>query len=105
MLEIGEEIAVFLQAFLAGSMVFLVYCCIRIVRRLIKHNLFFVSVEDFLFWTGTGIYLFVEIYNTSDGSIRWFFVTGVMIGGMLTYGVTKLAGKLYQKIHEKMIDS
>lgn len=80
MLGIEEEISVFLQALLAGSTVLLVYYCIRVIRRLIRHNLFFVSVEDFFFWLGTGLYLFVEIYQTSDGNIRWFFVTGAAAG-------------------------
>ena len=70
----------FLQALLAGNIVLLVYTCIRVFRRLIKHDLFFVSLEDFFFWVWAGLYLFVKIYDTSDGSIRWFFTIGV--GGL-----------------------
>ena len=40
MLGIGDEISIFLQALLAGNIVLLVYTCIRVFRRLIKHDLF-----------------------------------------------------------------
>lgn len=101
MLGIEWEISVFLQAVLSGCIVFLIYCCIRIVRRLIRHNLLLVSIEDFLFWIGTGLYLFAEIYSTSDGSIRWYFVIGVAAGGLLAYGLTAIGKRLYKKIHKK----
>lgn len=104
MLGIKEEISVFLQALLAGGIVFWIYDCLRIARRLVKHNLFLISVEDFLFWIGTGVYLFIEIYHTSDGSIRWFFVIGVMGGVFLSYLMTAAAKQLYKKFHEKKID-
>lgn len=104
---IGEELSVFLQALLAGSSVLLAYSCIRIVRRLVKHNLFVVSVEDFFFWIATGLYLFLEMYETSDGSIRWFFVSGVAAGAGFSYGILRLAEKLRQTFaekHKKSID-
>lgn len=82
MLGIEEELSVFLQAMLAGNIVFLVYCCLRVFRRIIGHGLFLISVEDFFFWIWTGLYLFGKIYDTSDGSIRWFFVAGVFAGGV-----------------------
>lgn len=84
-LGIEKELSVFLQAVLAGNLVYLVYSAIRVVRRIIKHNLFFVSLEDLIFWIGTGIYLFAKIYQTSNGSIRWYFVIGVLVGGILTH--------------------
>lgn len=104
MLGIGEEISIFLQALLSGSMVFLTYCCIRIIRRLIRHSLFFISLEDMLFWMGSGLYLFVEIYQTSDGSIRWFFVIGAISGGMIACGLVKALKIMCEKFHKKMID-
>lgn len=84
-LGIEKELSVFLQAALAGNLVYLVYSVIRVLRRIIKHNLFFISLEDLIFWIGTGIYLFIKIYQTSNGSIRWYFVIGVLAGGILTH--------------------
>lgn len=105
MIGIEGELSIFLQAILCGCTVLLVYFSIRIMRRLIRHNLILISLEDFLFWIGTGLYLFVQMYHTSDGSIRWFFVVGVLTGGIGTYGtvrsVGKLCGRIYANRYEK----
>lgn len=93
MLEIGEEVSIVLQAFLSGNIVYLSYSAIRILRRLIRHSLFFVSLEDFLFWIGTGLYLFLEMFNTSDGSIRWYFVLGVVVGSLFAALLEKTSQK------------
>lgn len=94
-LGIEKELSVFLQAALAGNLIYLVYSAIRVVRRIIKHNLFFVSMEDLIFWIGTGIYLFIKIYQTSNGSIRWYFVIGVLAGGILTHFIICKIAKKY----------
>lgn len=84
MLGIGTEFGFFIHAALSGIIVTVVYTCIRIFRRLIRHNLIVIAIEDFLFWLGTAIYLFIQMYHTSDGSIRWFFVLGVAAGMIFT---------------------
>ena len=94
-LGIGKELSVFLQAVLAGNIIYLAYSVIRVVRRLWRHNLFFVSLEDLIFWIGTGIYLFVRIYQTSDGIIRWYFVIGVLLGGIVTHFIIFQISKKY----------
>lgn len=94
-LGVGKELSVFLQAVLAGNLIYLVYTVIRVVRRLVKHNLFFISLEDLIFWISTGIYLFVRIYQTSNGSIRWYFVIGVLLGGILTHLIISQIVKKY----------
>lgn len=101
-LGIEKELSVFLQAVLAGNLVYLVYCVLRIFRRIVKHNLFWVSLEDVLYWLGTGVYLFIQIYKTSSGTIRWYFVVGVLAGGMLThYIVQKIVKKYVAKFKKK----
>ena len=100
-LGIEKELSVFLQAILAGNIIYLVYSVIRVVRRLWKHNLFFVSLEDLIFWIGTGIYLFIRIYQTSDGIIRWYFVLGVLFGGIITHFIISQISKKYIAKREK----
>ena len=48
----------FLQALLAGNIVLLVYTCIRVFRRLIKHDLFFRFFRRF-FLLGMGRFVSV----------------------------------------------
>jgi len=101
-LGIEKELSVFLQAALAGNLVYLVYHAIRIVRRILKHNLFWVSLEDAFFWIATGFYLFLKIYETSNGTIRWYFVLGVLIGGIFThYIILKITKKHIDKTQKK----
>lgn len=80
---IHEEMMVFLIAVVSGAIVRLVYQCIRCFRRIVVHDLAAVSVEDMIFWLGSAVYMFVQIYHTSDGSIRWYFILGVALGVIL----------------------
>jgi uncharacterized membrane protein YraQ (UPF0718 family) len=98
---IEKELSTFLQAILAGNLVYLVYSMIRVFRRIVKHNLFFVSVEDLFFWIGTAIFLFIKIYQTSNRSVRWYFVIGVLIGGLLTHFLIYQIVKKYIAKREK----
>ena len=75
---IGEEANIFIQAVLSGFVVMGIYDMIRIFRRILPHNLTAVTLEDLFYWIGISLYLSVKIYLTSDGSIRWFFVTGLV---------------------------
>jgi len=75
----------FVQAVSSGIFVYWMYFCVRKLRRIIPHNLIAVSIEDGVFWLATSIYLFVQIYYTSNGSIRWHFVLGVVFGTVITW--------------------
>ena len=96
---IREEMIVFLVAAASGAIVRLAYQCIRCFRRIIEHKLLAVSVEDMIFWVCSAIYMFVQIYHTSDGSIRWYFVLGVVLGVILMSVFLNGAGKLLKKIY------
>ncbi len=50
------------------------------------------------YWIFAGIYLFTEIYRTCNGSIRWYFVVGVLLGAILTAAIIR---KFLKKIIAK----
>ena len=77
---IEAEGLVFVQSLITGMIVYDAYVCIRKFRRIISHNLFAIAVEDVLFWLGMSLFLTVQMYYASDGSIRWYFVMGVLMG-------------------------
>lgn len=95
MLGIEKEISIFISACLLGNLACLVYSAIRVFRRIIRHSLFWISIEDLVFWVCTGIYLFVEMYRTCDGNIRWYFVFGVILGGGITCWIIQKFTKKY----------
>lgn len=84
MLGIGKELSIFVSACLTGNFICLIYFCLMVFRRIVKHNLFWISIEDIFFWIGSGGYLFGEMYRTCNGSICWYFVLGVFLGMLIT---------------------
>ena len=100
MLGIEEEILCFLTAILSGGIVRIWYQCLICFRYIFKHKLIAIEIEDLLFWIGTAIYLFVQIYHTSNGSVRGYFVLGIVLGVLIfTFFWRKIENKL-KKIYE-----
>jgi spore cortex biosynthesis protein YabQ len=80
---ISVELQFFLISILWGSILLLVYDCLRILRRIVKHNGFFVALEDLIFWVVSSVFIFAMIYKENDGIIRGFSVMGMGIGMVL----------------------
>lgn len=78
--EIGEELIIFLVSIVTGILLRLVYQSIDCLRQMIRHSRLAMGVEDMIFWLGAALYVFVQIYHTSDGSIRWYFILGLVLG-------------------------
>lgn len=102
---VGNEAVAFFQALKSGAGLYLLYAFIGIFRKIVPHGRGVVEIEDFLYWIFTGFFLFKEMFYTSDGSIRWFFVLGVVLGVILSAFVCakgkKQWGKIYKKIQKK----
>ncbi len=73
-----------LHALYMGIFVTFVYDILRIVRRVIPHNGFFVSLEDLGFWIYCALEVFLMMYHESNGTLRWFAVLGAFVG-MFSY--------------------
>lgn len=99
-----EELMVFVMAVISGAIVRLAYRCIACFRNIIRHNLVAIGIEDLIFWIGSAIYIFVQIYHTSDGVIRWYFILGVVLGAIFAsvfFGwMKKLHKKIYTRSHK-----
>ena len=98
---IDKEVYVFLCAILTGNLVYLMYSVIRVMRRLIKHTLFWISLEDVIFWLLIGVFLFARINETCMGIIRWYFVIGVLLGMVLTHYIILKITKKYIANYKK----
>lgn len=83
-----------LHALYMGIFLTFVYDLLRIFRRVVPHNGFFISMEDLLFWIYCGEEVFLLMYHESDGTLRWFAVLGAMVG-MFLY--RKLVSPLFVK--------
>ena len=98
---IGKELFIFLLAVLAGAIARLAYRCISCLREVVHHAHWVVELEDLVYWIGTAIFLFVQIYYTSNGSVRWYFILGVGIGvGIMSFLIVAV-----QKACRKIVGS
>lgn len=77
------EARLFLAAFLLGILLIFVYDIIRIIRRIIIHNLFFIALEDFIFWCCAGLVCFALMFHMYQGRMRAFYFIGLFLGMVL----------------------
>ena len=76
---VSEKVFLF-HSLLLGAYITFVYDWLRIFRRVISHNSFFVSAEDLLFWIYCAMEVFWLLYHESNGTLRWFGVLGAAMG-------------------------
>ena len=98
--DIIQEVTFFLHSIFMGVIITFVYDWLLILRKLIKHNTFWVSFEDFLFWIACGLGVFYMLYRENNGVLRWFTVLGAMIG-MICYKC--LVSKIFINIMSTVI--
>lgn len=79
----ASENILLLHALLLGIFITFVYDLLRIFRRVVPHNGFFVALEDLAFWVYCGAEGYLLMYHESDGNLRWFAVLGAMTGMFL----------------------
>jgi len=89
-----------LQAISVGVLIVFAYDGLRILRRVISHKQFVVSLEDFFFWLICAIAVFLWMYRVSNGSLRWFAIAGALLGMGL---YKKLLSELIVRYMAKLI--
>ena len=83
MIGIEKEMLIFLSAFLTGLFLRIAYRCLECLRGLVKHSLTVIGIEDLFYWIFVELYVFVQIYHTSNGSVRWYYILGIVSGAAL----------------------
>lgn len=69
-----------LHALCMGAFITFLYDCLRILRRVLPHGGFLVSLEDLVFWIYCAEQVFLLMYRESNGTLRWFAVLGALAG-------------------------
>ncbi len=90
----------FFSAIISGIVVRMSYHCIACFREIIKHKRFVIGIEDLLFWIASAIYMFVQIYHTTNGRVRWYVVLGIVIGAL----ISTLFLRKWKKVTKKICD-
>lgn len=81
------ELRFFGTSVLWGVFLLVIYDFLRIERRLISHNSFFVAVEDLIYWVIASLLIFNMMFNLNDGIIRGFSILGMLIGMLLYHHI------------------
>ena len=101
-LGITTEVFIFFYAVLTGIVTFCCYQILKLFRRLVRHHIVVINIEDFFYWIGISAYIFRQMYCTTYGSVRWFFVLGIVCGDFLAYFGKKLLLKLLSKWKKRL---
>lgn len=81
--QIVEETLFMYHSVLLGVAAAVIYDMIRIFRRVVAHNRFFLSLEDILYWVFCAWEVFYLLYRESSGVLRWFAILGIALGMFL----------------------
>lgn len=81
---IYEELALLCSFFLVGVFLAASYDVLRILRGIIPHSVFFINLEDLIYWMYVAVIVFVELYDKNDGRLR-AYVFGSILAGMVIY--------------------
>lgn len=102
---IAKECARFVSAILDGVLVASTYLILYVFREIIPHKLWTIHIEDGLYWCGVTAYLFVQIYYTNNGNLRWYDVLGLVFGviimALILPKLKKISGKILRTNPEK----
>ena len=79
---IQYELQALLFFCLSGILIALIYDFLRVLRRVIPHSTSGMGVEDLLYWTACGFFLFHQIFLKCDGNIRSYAVLGTVLGAV-----------------------
>jgi len=94
------EVDFFINSLLVGVIITFAYDFLLILRKCIRHNIVFISIEDIIFWLVCALGVFYVLYHENNGILRWFAVLGATIG-MFIY--KKLVSPLFVKITSAII--
>ena len=78
--NIAKEVMFLFHSFFLGMVITFFYDGFLIVRKLFKHTMFLISLEDLIFWIACALSVFYVLYEENNGMLRWFAVAGAALG-------------------------
>ena len=90
---IAHEFRFLLWCLCCGGMLGAVYRVLTVFRKLVRHNGFFVAVEDVFYWFMSAFLMFAVILVANDGAARWFSIAGMIAGMVIVSCILKYMEK------------
>ena len=101
-MKIRIEVEVFLSALLSGIFLYAIYAAVEMLRKVKRHPLWLINLEDVCYWSVVLGYIFVQIYHTNNGIIRGYYVLGVVFGSVFMWKISSFFAKQWKKfVHFK----
>lgn len=82
---IPAELAMLREALLMGAGMFALYDLIRILRRLIPHGIFWISLEDLVYGVAAALWFFLRVCKVNSGIIRFYVILAMGAGALAYY--------------------
>ena len=76
------ELFLFGRSVLLGAVMFVVYDLLRVLRRIFPRGIFWVSIEDLLYWVAAALYFFLQLCRENNGIIRGYILLGIILGAL-----------------------
>lgn len=99
---IAHEFRFLLWCLCCGGMLGAVYRVLAVFRKLVRHNGFFVAVEDVFYWFMSAFLMFAVILVANDGAARWFSIAGMIAGMVIVSCILKYMEKGVTILYYKM---
>lgn len=101
---VNEEVYLFIQAAFTGMLLFAIYDVLRIFRRVCRHGIIWISIEDTIYWIFCGVFIFGVILKENSGIFRSFFAVGVLLGAVIYYfGLSRYIVGIVSKVLKKIL--
>lgn len=97
-----KELLVFFCACLTGVNVRAGYEILIFLRKMIIHNNLVKGIEDLFYWIFMSAYIFSQIYATMYGSIRWYFLLGLVFGVAVIQKLIASGEKIHKKTRKNL---
>lgn len=78
------ELDLGIYCFVCGFLLIASYDLLKICRYIIKHSNCMIGIEDLIYWSITGFFIFKILYSKNNGILRGYAI-GAMFFGMLLY--------------------
>ncbi|MBE5943656.1 MAG: hypothetical protein E7258_01925 [Lachnospiraceae bacterium] len=63
-----------------GAFMGITYDALRIIRRIISHNNFFISLEDLIYWLIWTVVCIDNVHEYNEGELRIYIFVGIVVG-------------------------
>ena len=97
----NHELLMFCHSLFTGILLLVIYDVLRILRKVFPHRSCFVSAEDLIYWMGSGILIFMEMYRQNQGIVRTYIFAGTLVG-MVVYHFT--VSSLFVRFTAKILE-